>query len=78
MQNEVDVNVLITLYNQKLSLITNQNVLLEAKLQSLSNDFNEEKQKLLMVNLELQKKVDDLEKKSQNKKPQKFSDAEVE
>jgi len=78
MQSEVDVNVLISLYNQKLSLITNQNVLLEAKLQSLLNDFNEEKQKLLMVNLELQKKVDDLEKRSQNKKPQKFSDAEVE
>jgi hypothetical protein len=78
MQSEVDVNVLISLYNQKLSLITNQNVLLEAKLQSLLNDFNEEKQKLLMANLELQKKVDDLEKRSQNKKPQKFSDAEVE
>lgn len=78
MQNEVDVNILITLYNQKLSLITNQNVLLEAKLQSLTNDFNEEKQKLLMTNLELQKKVDDFERKSSNKKPQKFSDAEVE
>lgn len=78
MQNEVDVNVLITLYNQKLSLITNQNILLEAKLQSLTNDFNDEKQNLLKINLELQKKIDELERKSTNKKPQKFSDAEVE
>lgn len=78
MQSEVDVNVLVSLYNQKLSLITNQNVLLEAKLQSLINDFNEEKQKLLMVNLDLQKQVDELANKTPNKRTQKFSDAEVE
>jgi hypothetical protein len=78
MQSEVDVNVLVSLYNQKLSLITNQNVLLEAKLQSLINDFTEEKQKLLMANLDLQKQVDELTSKSPNKRTQKFSDAEVE
>ena len=36
---EVDVNVLVRLYNQKLATLTNQNILLEAKLQTLSDDF---------------------------------------
>ena len=31
MNSEVDINVLVTLYNQKLASLTNQNVLLEAK-----------------------------------------------
>ena len=41
MQNnsDVDVNVLVTLYNKKLSTISNQNVLLEAKLETLKKDF---------------------------------------
>jgi predicted nuclease with TOPRIM domain len=39
--NEVDVNVLIKLYNQKLSTLTNQNILLEAKVQTLSKDYSE-------------------------------------
>ena len=37
--NEVDVNVLVNLYNSKLASALNQNVLLEAKLQTLKNDF---------------------------------------
>ena len=45
--NEVDVNVLVNLYNSKLSSALNQNVLLEAKLQTLRNDFEKEKQELL-------------------------------
>ena len=45
--NEVDVNVLVNLYNSKLSSALNQNVLLEAKLQTLKNDFDKEKQELL-------------------------------
>ena len=45
--NEVDVNVLVNLYNSKLSSALNQNVLLEAKLQTLKNDFENEKQLLL-------------------------------
>ena len=45
--NEVDVNVLVNLYNSKLSSALNQNVLLEAKLQTLKNDFEKEKQELL-------------------------------
>ena len=49
MQNnsEVDVNVLVNLYNSRLSAALNQNVLLEAKLQTLKNDFEEEKKLLL-------------------------------
>ena len=45
--NEVDVNVLVNLYNSKLSSALNQNVSLEAKLQTLKNDFEKEKQELL-------------------------------
>ena len=45
--SEVDVNVLINLYNSKLAAALNQNVLLEAKLQTLKNDFGKERQELL-------------------------------
>ena len=45
--SEVDVNVLVNLYNSRLSAALNQNVLLEAKLQTLKNDFEEEKKILL-------------------------------
>jgi hypothetical protein len=43
MNSEVDVNILVSLYNQKISALTNQNILLEAKLQSLTKDFEEQK-----------------------------------
>ena len=39
MNSEVDVNILVNLYHQKISALTNQNILLEAKLQSLTKDF---------------------------------------
>ena len=45
--NEVDVNVLVNLYNSKLASALNQNVLLEAKLQTLKNDFEKERNELL-------------------------------
>ena len=45
--SEVDVNVLVNLYNSRLASALNQNVLLEAKLQTLKNDFEKEKQLLL-------------------------------
>ena len=45
--SEVDVNVLINLYNSKLAAALNQNVLLEAKLQTLKNDFEKERNELL-------------------------------
>jgi hypothetical protein len=60
--SEVDINVLVRLYNQKLAALTNQNVLLEAKLQTLVDDFTEEKNQLLEENLELQNQLDSLKK----------------
>ena len=45
--SEVDVNVLVNLYHKKLAAALNQNVLLEAKLQTLKNDFEQEKNQLL-------------------------------
>ena len=45
--SEVDINVLVNLYHTKLASALNQNVLLEAKLQTLKNDFEKERQELL-------------------------------
>ena len=45
--SEVDVNELVNLYHSKLATALNQNVLLEAKLQTLKNDFQKEKNELL-------------------------------
>ena len=45
--SEVDVNVLVNLYHTKLAAALNQNVLLEATLQTLRNDFQKEKDELL-------------------------------
>ena len=45
--SEVDGNVLVNLYHTKLAAALNQNVLLEAKLQTLKNDFQQEKNELL-------------------------------
>ena len=41
--SEVDINVLVNLYHTKLAAALNQNVLLEAKLQTLKNDYEKEK-----------------------------------
>ena len=40
--SEVDVNVLVSLYNNKLATALNQNILLEAKLQTLKQDTDAE------------------------------------
>ena len=45
--SEVDVNVLVNLSHTKLAAALNQNVLLEAKLQTLKNDYEKEKNELL-------------------------------
>ena len=45
--SEVDINVLVNLYHTKLAAALNQNVLLEAKLQTLKNDYEKEKELLL-------------------------------
>jgi len=54
MNSEVDVNILINIYNQKLATLTNQNTLLEAKLQTLKTDY-----------ADLQERYDDLLNSSQ-------------
>jgi len=79
MNSEVDVNILINIYNQKISLLTNQNLLLEAKIQSNLKDYEEEKNTLFMANLELQKKYDELNRsKQKNQKDQdKYEEAEI-
>ena len=45
--SEVDINVLENLYNTRLASALNQNVLLEAKLQTLKNDFEKKEKELL-------------------------------
>jgi hypothetical protein len=58
--NDVDVNALIKIYNQKISTLTNQNILLEAKLSTLVQDSLDEKNELLASLKELQEKHDNL------------------
>ena len=57
-QGEVDVNVLVKLYNSKLASLTNQNVLLEAKLTTLSQDFKEQIEALLEENADLKAQLE--------------------
>ena len=57
-QSEVDVNVLIKIYNSKLATVSNQNVLLEAKLATLSQDFKEQMDALLEENADLKAKLE--------------------
>ena len=59
-QTDVDINVLIQIYNAKLAQLSNQNVLLEAKVQTLTQDFLDEKNNLLANLKELQEKHDTL------------------
>ena len=59
-QTDVDINVLIQIYNAKLAQLSNQNVLLEAKIQTLTQDFLDEKNDLLANLKELQEKHDNL------------------
>ena len=58
--NDVDVNALIKIYNQKISTLTNQNILLEAKLQTIVQDHLDAQKELLAEKLELQEKYDNL------------------
>ena len=53
MNSEVDVNVLVRIYHRRLSEVINQNVLLESKLESLSQDY-----------AQLQKVVQDLQEEN--------------
>ena len=58
--NDVDVNALIKIYNQKISTLTNQNILLEAKLQTIVQDHLDAQKELLAEKLELPEKYDNL------------------
>tara|TARA_Y100000996_G_C22283837_1_gene545142 strand:+ start:318 stop:503 length:186 start_codon:yes stop_codon:yes gene_type:complete len=58
-QSEVDVNVLIKIYNSKLATVSNQNVLLEAKLATLSQDYKEQLDALLEENADLKAKLEE-------------------
>ena len=57
-QSEVDVNVLIKIYNSKLAAVSNQNVLLEAKLATLTQDFKEQIDALLEENADLKAQLE--------------------
>tara|TARA_R100000697_G_C5405538_1_gene186468 strand:+ start:104 stop:289 length:186 start_codon:yes stop_codon:yes gene_type:complete len=57
-QSEVDVNVLIKIYNSKLAAVSNQNVLLKAKLATMSQDFQEQMDALLEENAELKAQLE--------------------
>ena len=59
---DVDVNVLVSLYNQKLAQASNQVILLEAKLQTLKKDFEEEERNLQQEVLSLQEEIVKLKK----------------
>lgn len=78
MNNDVDVNLLVQNYHNKISTLYNQNILLETKIQSMIQDFSQEKEQLLKKNLELQKELDSITKKN-SKKPSTndFINAEV-
>lgn len=67
MTNDVDVNLLIQNYHNKISTLYNQNILLETKLQSVIQDFTKENQELLSKNLKLQKELDSINKKNSKK-----------
>ena len=58
--NDVDVNALIKIYNQKISTLTNQNILLEAKLQTVVQDHLDAQKELLAEKLEFQEKYENL------------------
>ena len=58
--NDVDVNALIKIYNQKISKLTNQNILLEAKLQTIVQDNLDAQKELLAEKLEFQEKYENL------------------
>ena len=73
----VDVNVLVGIYNQKIAQLTNQNILLEAKLQSLTKDFETEKEQLLMQLMEFKSPQSPPTKKGRSKIESEFTGAEV-
>jgi len=68
MNSEIDVNLLVTVYNERINALYSQNILLEARLKSLIRDYTEDKNKLMMSNLELQRQLDILNDSPASKK----------
>ena len=58
-QGDVDINVLVKLYNSKISQLSNQNILLEAKLTTLTQDYNAQMESLLEENADLKQKLEE-------------------
>ena len=56
MNSEVDVNILINHYHKKLSTLINQNILLEAKMESMTKDYMDLQKNLLELEEEAKKK----------------------
>ena len=54
------MNVLIKLYNQKLATLANQNVLLEAKLQTIMQDHLDEMSNIVAEKNEIEDKYENL------------------
>ena len=54
--SEVDVNVLVKIYHQKLANALNQNVLLEAKIETLKQDYEEKINNLLQETANIEDK----------------------
>jgi hypothetical protein len=76
--DDVDVNLLIQNYHSKISILYNQNILLETKIQSIVQDFSKEKEQLILKNLELQTELDSNNRKVNKKSvSNNFSDSEV-
>lgn len=78
MNSEIDVNLLVTVYNERINALYSQNILLEARVKSLIKDYTEEKNKLMMANLELQRQLDVLNDKSASKRSLKQSPSDYE
>ena len=49
MNSEVDVNILINHYHKKLSTLINQNILLEAKIESMTKDYMDLQKQMLQL-----------------------------
>ena len=49
MNSEVDVNILINHYHKKLSTLVNQNILLEAKIESMTKDYMDLQKQVLQL-----------------------------
>ena len=62
MNSEVDVNILVRNYHRRLSEVINQNVLLESKLESLTQDY-----------VKLQKVVQDLQEEQTGKESEEWA-----